>query len=75
MYVLSRSGLMNQPSPIMADPVLSEPSEWMVDPNEPRYCLCNQVCVPVVALSQSQQLLHCCFRFLMEKWLDVTTVR
>ena len=44
LYTVHRSGIMNQPSPIMAEPVLTEPSEWMVDPNEPRYCLCNQVC-------------------------------
>ena len=34
---------MNQPSPLFAEPVIPEPNDWMVDPNEPRYCLCNQV--------------------------------
>ena len=45
VYIISRSSSGLQQSLLVTESVQDTGTEWLeyVDPNEPRYCLCNQV--------------------------------
>ena len=63
--------------PLVITETIQEPTDWMgyVDPNEPRYCLCNQVCYGNIVVSTKYYVhVHEC-RFLMERWSVVIIQR